>query len=426
MSAALLLAAALAVAPDTLPRITLSDAIRRATQLDPNYVQALGQIDNAEWGRRAARLAFVIPSISIGLDATKYSSAFFNLGLGEPRSTSVTSRVSASYELFSLRKISDLTLTSAGLQSAQAGELRQRFLTAFSTEADYYDVLANEELLRVASERVQRAEEQLGVTRARVVSGAAVQSDSLQLLLEVTRARVDSLRQGSALSVARLQLGRRVGAPGPVAAIPLDSAPPLELPVTLPEAVTAALEQGPQYRTARANERAAAAALRSERGEYLPRLTVSAANQRFDDTFFPNAASISSITLGVSLPIWDGGARELAISQARVNRDVSRAILGDLERAARRDVTEAYEAYTTAIASINLSNTAVLVARENFRVQDLRYRGGATTILELIEAQLNLSQAEADLVRARYSARLALAGLEAILGRRLFSNKDAL
>ena len=33
---------------------SLEQAIARATRLDPNYVQALGQVDNAEWGRRAA------------------------------------------------------------------------------------------------------------------------------------------------------------------------------------------------------------------------------------------------------------------------------------------------------------------------------------------------------------------------------------
>src|SRR6185437_10020928 len=69
-------------------------------------------------------------------------------------------------------------------------------------------VLANAELLRVARERVQRAEQQLAVARARVASGAAVQTDSLQLRLELTKARVVRLLQESALRIARLQLGR--------------------------------------------------------------------------------------------------------------------------------------------------------------------------------------------------------------------------
>lgn len=61
---------------DSIPRITLGEAIRRSARLDPDYVQALGQIENAEWGRRAAMLAFFVPSVDLGLDETKYSQEF--------------------------------------------------------------------------------------------------------------------------------------------------------------------------------------------------------------------------------------------------------------------------------------------------------------------------------------------------------------
>ena len=65
----------------------------------------------------------------------------------------------------------------------------------------------------------------------------------------------------------------------------------------------------------------------------------------------------------------------------------------------------------------------MIVAREGFRVQQNRYSAGATTILDLITAQVALSEAEGARVQAEYSTRLALAGLESILGRRLFSDK---
>jgi outer membrane protein TolC len=57
-------------------------------------------------------------------------------------------------------------------------------------------------------------------------------------------------------------------------------------------------------------------------------------------------------------------------------------------------------------------------------VQGARYREGATTILDLLEAQVALGEAEAALVQARYAARLSLAQIEALLGRRLFSEGD--
>jgi outer membrane protein TolC len=411
---------------DSMPRVTLAEAVRLSSRFDPDYVRAVGQIDNAEWGRRAAMLAFFVPSVNLGLDETKYSQSFFNpADPSNPTSTLVVARASANYEIFSLRKFTELSRTKAEIASAEAGELEQRFNAALETESSYYDVLVNQELSRVNRERAQRAREGLAVARARVASGAAVQTDSLQLVLELVRAQVDSLRQHNALRTAQLELGRRVGAAGPVDATPLDTLPAAPLPVSLPQALQIALDQGPQYRAARANESSAEAALRAQRGEYLPVLSVGGLHQRYDTRLFPGASNITSVTFSVSFPLWNNGQREIEVSRARVNRDVFRAIRGDLERVVRRDVTASYDGYEVSTAAVELALVAVNVASQTYRMQELRYRSGASTILDLLDSQVDLAEAEAGLVQARYLNRLALAQLEAILGRRLFTNKDA-
>ncbi|HEY0351700.1 MAG TPA: TolC family protein, partial [Gemmatimonadales bacterium] len=265
---------------DSVPRITLEEAIRRSANLNPDYVRALGQIENAEWGRRAAVLAFFVPSIQVGLDETKYSQPFFNpANPADPTSTLVVGRATANYEVFSVRKFSELSRSKAEMASAEAGELEQRFQAALETESSYYDVLVNQELTRVTRERAVRAREGLAIARARVTSGAAVQTDSLQLFLELIRSQVEILRQQNALRTAQLELGRRVGAAGPVDAVPPDTAPAPKLPISLADAVRIGLDQGPQYRAARANESSAAAALRSFRGDYLPTFSIGGQHQ---------------------------------------------------------------------------------------------------------------------------------------------------
>jgi outer membrane protein TolC len=413
-------------AVDSVPRISLGEAIRRSARLDPDYVQAVGQIENAEWGRRAAMLAFFVPSLDLGLDETKYSQEFFNpANPSTPTSTLVVGRASANYEIFSLRKFSELSRTKADVASAEAGELEQRFQAALETESSYYDVIVNQELTRVTQERVARARQGLAVARARVTSGAAVQTDSLQLVLELIQAQVEGLRQRNALRTAQLELGRRVGAAGPVDAVPADSAEAPPLPISLMEAVRIGLDQGPQYRAARANESSAEAALRAQRGDYLPVLSIGGLHQRYDTELFPGAANITSVTFSLSFPLWNNGQREIEVSRARVNRDVARAIREDLERAVRRDVSSGYDTYETAKAAVDLARVGVTVAQQSYRMQELRYRSGASTILDLLDAQVSLAEAEAGLVQARFQTRLALAQLEAILGRRLFSNKEA-
>lgn len=427
LSAGILPPARAAAPADTVPRMTLSEALRRAARLDPNYVQAIGAVDNAAWARRAAMSAMILPSISVGSDYASFSTSQFNVGTGAPARTSATARLDARFELFAGgRKVATLSQTGADLEGARASEEQQRFLTALDTEADFYSVLSNHELVDVSRDRVRRAEEQLVVARARVVSGAVVQTDSLQILLELNRARVGLLQDEARLRVARLALGRRVGTPGGVDAVPLDSARAPDLPLTLVDAMTQAVEQGPEYRAARAGERAAEAAVRARRASYLPSVFLSASETTFGDNFYPAGLTRRTLTVSLSYPLWDNANRELNYARARNAREVARAVRADLERAAEVDVTAAWEAYQTARATTDFSEQALIVAREVFRVQESRYRAGASTILDLLDAQSALTQAQADLVQARYAARLALAGLEAILGRRLFSDKDPL
>ena len=414
-----------AVRDDSFPTVTLPEALRRATGLDPSYVAAVGLVDNARWARRSAFAVFLLPAVAVETDATKNLPAFFNFGTLRPESYAVSAQVAARFDLFTGgQKVAELTRSAAVLDAAHAGELQARFNAAFETEATYYAVVSDAEFLRVARERAQRAEQQLGVARARVVSGAAVQTDSLQLRLELSKAQVGLLVQQTALRVARLSLGSRIGAVGPVDAVPLDSVLPATPPLTLDAAVEEAANQGPSYRQARALERAAAAVFRGRLGTYLPRVSLTGVGIGYSNSFYPRAAKFTQLTLTVTLPIWDNFQRQTLISQARVTRDILRAQRDSAERSIRRDVTAAYDGYVTARAAADIAAQAVAVARESYRVQQSRYRAGASTILDLLKAQSDLDDAESGLVAARYAARLALAGLETIVGRRLFPEQE--
>ncbi|PYO94388.1 MAG: hypothetical protein DMD62_06045 [Gemmatimonadetes bacterium] len=417
--------AAPALDQDTLPRVSLTEALQRAARLDPNYVAAQGQIDNAQWARRNAFLVFVLPSVTIGTSMQRSDPPTFLFTDTLVRTKTLwTANLVARYDLFTGgQKLAELSRSAAALTAAHVDELRQRFVTAELTESDYYAVLADVELDRVARDRLQRAQEQLAVARARVLSGAAVSTDSLNLRLELARSQVGALQQASALRISRLQLGRRVGAAGPVDAVPLDTAPAPDLPVTLADAISEAAVQGPDYRIAAANERAASAAYRAELGNYLPRATLTFSSNTLDQKFYPSLFNQTSLILGISLPIWNNGQRELNLTRAKVIKDVARATREDMDRAVQHDVSASYDAYETARATATLAREAVLIARENFRVQQTRYSAGATTILDLITAQVALSNAEGERVSAEYGTRLALAGLETILGRRLFSDR---
>jgi outer membrane protein len=73
----------------------------------------------------------------------------------------------------------------------------------------------------------------------------------------------------------------------------------------------------------------------------------------------------------------------------------------------------------SARARVGISETSVAAATEDLRVQQERYRLGASTIVDVLTSQEALNQAEVDVVNARFDYLRAKAQLEALIGRKL-------
>lgn len=403
-----------------IPVVTLAEARRRSVQVDPDAVAARSRIESASWQRRAAALDLLTPNLRATTSYTHFSAPFFNFGTAGISPNSASATIDANYSLLGFGKFGTLKSSRAAVESALATETVARFRTALETDAAYFAVLADHELARVTADRLKRAEEQLGIARVRVTAGEALSSDSLQLLLEVSRARLAVLSRDSALVSSRLRLGRRIGLDGPAEAAPIDSALPPQLPFTQEQAIAEMRRRGPDVEAARAVERSANAIVGAERERYLPEISIGGTIGRYDTELFPSALKRSQYTVSVGLPIWNGGMRELAIARARAERNVASATRSDLERGTAEVMAQAYHGYLTSRGGVDFALIGLAAATENFRVQRARYREGATTILDLLEAQVALSEAQAALIQSRYSSRLALAQIEALLGRRIF------
>ena len=407
-------------ATDGVPVVTLAEARARAALVSPDAVAARSRVETAASERRAALTNLLTPNVTGGVSYTHFSEPFFNFGTGSISPNAASATLDARYTLLGAGKFGDLRSSRASVESAEATESVARFRTALSTDAAYFAVLANRDLSRVATDRLKRAEEQLGIARVRVTAGEAIASDSLQLLLEVSRARLALLSRDSAVVTSRLRLGRMIGLTGAADAAPIDTVKPPPLPMTQDEAIAEMRRRGPEVEASRADERSASAMLGAQRERYLPEVTLGATSGRYDSRLFPSALKRSQLAVTVLVPFWNGGARELAVARARADRDIARATRADLERGAGEVMAEAYHGYITSRSGVDLALIGVAAARENYRVQRARYQEGATTILDLLEAQVALSESEAALIQARYSTRLALAQIESLLGRRIF------
>ena len=91
----------------------------------------------------------------------------------------------------------------------------------------------------------------------------------------------------------------------------------------------------------------------------------------------------------------------------------------DARRGVRQEVDAALRALETQEQAIAIAEEARLVAQEDLRINQVRYEADAAPILEVVTSMVALSQAEANLVSARYDYVLARAELESIVGREL-------
>jgi len=388
--------------------------------VDPVAVTGRANAGAAAWQRRSAWAEILTPQVTLSANYTHYDSTFFNFGTLGNSENQTSAAIEARYMLLGPGRFTTLRRASSALAEATANETAARFRSELATDQAYYAVLSETELSRVAADRLKRAEEGHSASRSRVLAGSSVSTDSLQTLLEVNRARLAVLQRDSALTVARLSLGRRIGLTGPATAAPIDSTPARELPLTMEQATAELRERGPEVAAARAFEDRTAATLWSQRERYLPDISLTWTSGAFDKAWFPSYAKRSQIALNASFPLWDAGHREVQVAQARAQRDIAQALREEQERATAEQMAQAWNGYRTAQAALELTKTGVVVAAANYRIQEVRYREGASTIVDLLAAQVASGEAEASLVQARYSARLSLARIEALLGRRLF------
>jgi outer membrane protein TolC len=178
--------------------------------------------------------------------------------------------------------------------------------------------------------------------------------------------------------------------------------------------------RSPRIQSAVAGADAARAGLKASRAGYWPSLALSANTawnaSRSNDYDLFNQRQLS---LGLRWNLFDGFERELAIAERAASADVADATAADERRAVAAELTAQLAELTAARAQIEITLTSVLAATEDLRVQQERYRLGASTIVDVLTSQEALNQAEVDVVVARFDYLRAKASLEALIGRNL-------
>lgn len=408
--------------------VTLEEAIRLAELTQPGVIEAQTGIRTAAARRRSAWGAY-LPSVS----ASSQASEFFSEGAsridpvtgqltsGNSSNRSLSTSLSASIDLFTgFRRSAEAGAARAGLTAAEAGLVDARFQQALATTNQFFDALAAAELVRVREASVRRAEEQLKVSVNKLRAGSATRSDTLRSRVTLGNASLELIRATTDLATAEAGLARLVGETGRVKALDDSAFHRFETTVDT-AALRAEAESGsPRIRSAAAGADAAGANVRAARSAYWPSLTLAANTawnaSRANDYDLLNQRQVS---LGLRWNLFDRFDRELGVVEREAALDVAVAQAADARREVGAELTARLAELAAARAQIEITGTSVVAATEDLRVQQERYRLGASTIVDVLTSQEALNQAEVDVVVARFTYLRAKARLEALIGRTL-------
>ena len=223
---------------------------------------------------------------------------------------------------------------------------------------------------------------------------------------------------------ANATLTRIAGPPVPLSAALNDPAVMARDTVRVDSAsVVASAETSPNVAQATAQLAATDARRQAARASYLPTVNASYSRGGSGTGAYGFGADpfvyTGQLNLGLSIPIFNGFVREQQVANATVNRTNAAASLRDAKLAAKQLSVLYIDALRLGQEQIAVQTASIAAATENLRVVQQRYTLGLSTIVDLLTAQTTLNQAQANLIAARNSARLATAQIEALIGQPL-------
>ncbi len=373
---------------------------------------------NIEQTRAQLRLrqADQLPSVNGGITGTR----------GPVSSGAITATYTAgfsvtAYELDFFGRVAALSQAAQAqlLATEEARKTVQISLIA-SIANTYLTLLADDELLRVTRETVTTRQESLRLTQLKFDNEAAskIELSQAQSLLEGAKAALAQSTRQRALDENALVL--LVGQ-----TLPADL--PNGLPVTaqgllpdLPAGVPSdLLTRRPDVRQTEQQLLANNANIGAARAAFFPRITLtgSAGVVSSDlDTLFNNGTAAWTFAPQLLVPIFDFGRSQANLESAKVARDIAVAQYEKAIQTGFREVSDALAGRATLGEQLRAQNAQLAAEQTRMQLTDLRFKHGAASAFEVLDAQRSLFAAQQAAVQVQVQQVQNLVTLYKVLG----------
>lgn len=421
-------------APSNAPlTLTLQDALQRAKANSPQFQAALTDLGVAREDRVQSR-AGMLPNLAYTTQVIYTQPA----QPAEQRSVGVPVRFIANnfpheylaqgnvHQVLSPGVIADYRRTGALVALAKAkAEIAARGLVVTVVQA-YYAYVVAQRKYSTEQRATGEAARFLDISQKLERGGEVAHSDVIKAQIQYQAQQRDLQEAQLGMNKSRLDLAVLLFPDFNENFAVVDD---LRLPAPLPsfaEVESAATHNNPDIRAAVASLQAAgeevsvawAGILPSIAGDYFygidaPQFSTysvdPATRQRFKNLGY-------SWSVALELPIWNWGAGYSKIRQAKLLRNQARVELTFAQRQLLAELRSFYNEAQAARSELELLNSSADLAGESLRLTTLRYQGGEASVLEVVDAQNTLTQAQNAYDDGQARFRLAMANLQTLTG----------
>ena len=406
--------AAVSPLPDAL---TLSHALRFALENNFAILQARERLREQE-GLIVEVKALALPSVST-------ESAYSRIDRGLDESSGAPGYQNWHVGIYARQLLYSGGGVSAALDAAkttkQAALLDIQSVVnkvLLSVRSRFADVLLSRQRIVVQEQSVALLTEQLQTVKNRFDAGSVSQFEVLTAEVALANAQPALITARNAFRVAIDELRAALGCRDTFGSDPKKT-PSFEgelvfTPVTyeLESALAAARERRPELQRLEQLKKAREAGVTVARADYLPSVRLTGGYQGVKSRL-SNAVSdsVEGWTAGVesTWAIFDGARTRGRVAQARAQVGLARLSLAEQSLAIEVDVRRALSSLQEAAELAAAASKVVGQAEEALRLADVRYRNGAATQLDVLQARQALTEASLNKLQANYRHTIALA-----------------
>ena len=353
-------------------------------------------------------------------DVATYSRAASLMGSANSISNAFSNGISVNIPLYTGGLVEgQIDVAKLGKTNAQEEILRVEQATKYSAIEGYYGLLAYQELQGVYHEAVDNLQGHLDNVQAQYNVGTKAKVDVLSSDVSLANAKTTAITADNNVAIAESNLNNILGLPLETKLNLADHQLPFDTyNISLQEAMDYAMKYRPEVLQAAIAVQEAERSIDIADAGNKPTVAITGGNDWADNTFPGIDANKRSwkVAAGVTYNFYDGGATKAKVNQAKQDLLVARETEQKTRESVQLQVKQAYLNIRSAAQKVEETQTVVDQARENYRIQNIRYQAGVGINLDVLDAQLSLNQAQVNHIQALYDYNVGIAKLEQVMG----------